>query len=337
MKVHSFSYHRTTLFALLLLILCIACGCISLGVGSAGIPLPTIIDVIFGKQTEATARLILFDIRLPRLLLSFFVGASLSICGACMQGLFQNALADPHILGVSSGAAFGATIAITLGLHTALLGGLTLTACAFVGGSVSVLFVATLSRVQGQTSMTSLLLGGVAISSLLSSGVSAMMIANHNKMEQVMLWTMGSFASASWQKVYIAAPLSLLGAAGLLFFAHDLNAFLLGEAQARSLGVRAGFLRLIVLGLCTLLTSTAVSVSGIIGFVGLMVPHAIRMLTGPDHRSLLPLSFLGGGLFALIMDMLSRTLFMPLEIPVGILTALVGGPFFLLLLRRQKK
>jgi iron complex transport system permease protein len=310
-------------------------------VGSAAIPFDQVaralLDRLSGRaEGEATNALIIFGIRMPRALLAFSVGAALSVSGACMQGLFKNSMADPHILGVSSGAALGAALAMILGWQSTAMGLGAVTLTAFAGGALSVVLVVNLARVRGRTSTISLLLAGVAVSAFLSALISGLMLLNRDKLENVYLWTMGSFTAASWTKVWYCLPVTAVGAVLLRAYARDLNAMLMGEEEARSLGVPVERVRLIVLALCTVLTATAVSVSGVIGFVGLMVPHAVRMIAGPDHRSLIPVSVVAGGLYLLIIDTLARTVAMPIEIPVGVLTAVVGGPFFLYLMRKSR-
>lgn len=309
--------------------------------GSARIPLDGVLSTAWAHLTgqpamEESWSVILMKVRLPRALLAYVVGAALSVSGACMQGLFKNPMADPHILGVSSGAALGAALAMVLKWQSGFMGLGAVSLCAFAGGALSVLVVLSLSRVRGRMSTISLLLSGVAVSAFLSALLSGLMMLNRDKMEHIYLWTMGSFTAASWEKLAWAAPVTLVGALGLRLFARDLNALLMGEDEARTLGISVARVRLIVLGLCTLVTATAVSVSGVIGFVGLMVPHAVRMVVGPDHRAVIPVSLLAGGAYLLVMDTLARTIAMPTEIAVGVLTAAVGGPFFLYLLRRSR-
>lgn len=332
---------QTSAALLILGMLSVVALMVGCAVGSAAIPLDqvarTLMDRIMSREVQdETNALIIFGIRLPRALLSFSVGAALSVSGACMQGLFKNSMADPHILGVSSGAALGAALAMILGWQSTALGLGAVTLAAFMGGALSVVLVVNLARVRGRTSTISLLLAGVAVSAFLSALMSGLMLLNRDKLENVYLWTMGSFTSSSWNKVWCCLPVTVLGAIALRAYARDLNAMLMGEEEARSLGVAVERVRLVVLALCTVLTATAVSVSGVIGFVGLMVPHAVRMMVGPDHRSLIPVSVVAGGLYLLIIDTLARTVAMPIEIPVGVLTSVVGGPFFLYLMRKSR-
>ena len=287
-----------------------------------------------GREADATVELVLWNIRLPRSLLAYLVGAALAVSGVLMQGVFRNPMAEPGLLGVSSGAALGAAVAMLTGLQRTPLGFSALSVCAFAGGAVAVMLVMFVARA-GRGGMTALLLCGVAVSSFLSALLSGLLSVNHEALESVYMWTLGSFASANMRDVLLVGAAL---AAGLLFsmgLARDLNAVSAGS-DARLLGVNAPRVRLAALVLATLMTAAAVSVSGIIGFVGLTAPHAVRRLTGADHRSLLPLSALAGGLFLLLADALSRTLFAPAELPVGVMTSLVGGPFFLILIRRHR-
>lgn len=283
-----------------------------------------------------TADIILLSIRLPRALLSYIVGAALAVSGACMQGVFKNPMAEPGLLGVSAGAAIGAAFAMILELESTFLGFGVIPVCAFIGGTLAVLLVLGISRTGGRTSTIALLLSGIAVSAFLSAMLTGLLTLNRDKMETVYLWTMGSFTASSWDKVGLALPVTILGTVLLRLLARELNAMQMGEAEARLLGVSVERLRALALGIATLVTATAVSLSGVIGFVGLMAPHAVRALSGPDHRSLIPLSALAGGLFLLFADTLARTIIMPMEMPVGVVTSFFGGPFFLILLKRSR-
>ena len=287
-----------------------------------------------GGGTDATAGLVIWGIRLPRSLLAYVVGAALAVSGALMQGVFRNPMAEPGLLGVSSGAALGAAAALMLGLQASFLGFSAISLCAFAGGALAVLLVMGIAGL-GRGGLTTLLLCGVAVSSFLSALLSGLLSINHEALESVYMWTLGSFASASYGDVALVVAVLLVGLMGSMALARDLNAVSAG-GDARMLGVDAPRVRLLALLLSTLLTATAVSVSGVIGFVGLTAPHAVRRLTGADHRSLLPLSALAGGLFLLLADALSRSLFAPAELPVGVTTSLFGGPFFLILIRRYR-
>lgn len=308
--------------------------------GSTGFKVREVLDYLISGTSNA--EVILFKIRLPRALLSYLVGGGLAVAGCCLQGVFKNPMADSHILGVSAGAGFGAAACIALGIGGASFGiaalGLgSVAVCALLGGVLAVMLVTQFARVGSRTSASALLLSGVAVSSLFTALTSGIMILHRESMEQVVFWTLGSFSAASFEKVRFAALLILPCSALCMLFARPLNIMLLGEEDARMLGVDTARTTRVLIILTTLLAAGCVSVSGIVGFVGLMLPHILRLMTGPDHRLLLRCSFLGGGVFLCLADMLARSLFPPLEIPVGVLSAIFGVPFFLYLLRRQGK
>ncbi len=337
-----YALRRGKLAALMLLLAILSCAGIALctTLGAARMPLPAFWAAVRAHFSDpgsgGTPELIIFGIRLPRALLSYLVGASLAVSGVTMQGIFKNPMAEPHILGVSSGAAFGAAIALIFSAGVNLLGLGIVSVGAMLGALGAAALVLMLSG-GGRGGATNLLLSGVAVGTFLSALLSGLLMLNHDKMEAVYTWTMGSFQTATMAKVQLLLPVALLGTATVRFFARDLNAMLMGEADARALGVNVGRTRLALLLVSTLMTAVSVSLSGVIGFVGLMVPHAVRLLIGPDHRGAAPVSALLGGLYLLLMDTLARTLFVPTELPVGVLTALFGGPFFLYLLRRSRR
>ena len=279
---------------------------------------------------------IVTNIRLPRILLASLVGAILSVVGTSYQAIFKNPMADPYVMGVSSGAAFGATIGIILGISKGILGfGLT-SIMAFAGALLTTILVYNLARIGNKISTTSILLAGIVVSSILSAGISLMMIFNHDDLANIVSWTMGSFNGASWTQIAVILIPALIGTLFLSSFSRELNAIVLGEEQAQNLGVNVEFTKKIILITASFLAASAVSVSGIIGFVGLIVPHLFRLIFGADHRILLPVSVIGGAIFLLICDTLARTVLQGIEIPVGIITSVFGGPFFLYLLKRNK-
>ncbi len=284
---------------------------------------------------DATAALIVLRIRLPRIALALLVGGALSISGGTMQGMFRNPLADPHILGVASGASFGATLAMALSLNQTPFGLGPVTLFAFVGAVATIFVVYGLSRVTGLMASSGLLLAGVALGSILTAATTFLMSVNRDKMEAMLSWTMGSLSTAGWGEVQWCLPLVLIGSVGMALYSRPLNLIALGEEEAQHLGVDVNGLRLRLMVFSAIATAGAVSAAGVIGFVGLVIPHILRMLVGPDHRRLLPLSLVAGGAFLLVMDTLARNLLAPLELPVGILTSLIGAPFFIWLLMRK--
>lgn len=281
---------------------------------------------------------IIWQFRIPRVLLGVLVGISLSTAGVVLQGLLQNPLADPYIIGVSSGAAAGAGIAVLLELSYFALGfGIPL--LAFVSALLAVSAVYFLSQRGGKVSMLSFLLAGVVVGSFMWAALTLILtIAPNQNLETIVFWTMGSLAGTDpgpWTRVLLLLPFTAAGYIILNAFTRDLNVFALGEEAARYLGLDVEFLKRAVILVATLITAAAVSVSGTIGFVGLIVPHIARRLVGPEHRILLPCSALLGAILMISADALARTLMRPGEIPVGVITALLGAPFFLYLLKKK--
>ena len=279
---------------------------------------------------------IIMTIRLPRVILTALVGAGLSLAGASFQGLFRNPMADPYIIGVSSGASLGAVISILVQPMVVIPLKYGLPLMAFVFAGITIWLVYQLARVGDKVPVMTLLLAGIAVNTLLSALVSLGIYLSGNQLSQVVFWLMGGFSGRGWDYVYIFLPYALAGTAVILVYARELNALLLGEEPAQHLGIEVESVKTRLLVAAALLTGTCVAVSGQIGFVGLIVPHMVRMLFGADHRTLLPSAALLGASLLLIADTLARVIMAPGEIPVGIVTALVGGPFFIYLLRRQK-
>jgi len=278
---------------------------------------------------------IFWQIRLPRVVLAALVGLLLSVSGVLLQGILRNPLADPYILGISAGAALGAAASIALGAQFLVLGMSTVPAAAFVFSLAAVLIVYKLSKVAGRTAPETLILAGVALSAFCAAILSLIIIISGN-LATIYFWLLGSLSSATWGNVLTVTPYALTGIAIAYFYSKELNALLLGEEMAASLGVEVENTRLFLIGTASLMAAAAVSVSGLIGFVGLIVPHWIRLIIGPKHRLLIPVSALSGMLLMVVADAVARTVLSPLEIPIGIVMALVGAPFFLYLLRRRK-
>ena len=277
---------------------------------------------------------ILWLLRMPRIVLSVLVGAALAVCGAAYQSIFRNPLTDPYVLGVSSGASLGAAVAILLGLEAWLLG---VGACALATGLLTIVAIYRIASVGNRLDTSTLLLTGVCITFLISAVISFLMVLHQDKMDSIIFWTMGSFAAASWTTVAIVAPVVVIGILVVLCYSRDLNLLLGGSETAKSLGVEVERVKRLLLVVTTLMVAFCVATCGVIGFVGLVVPHCLRLLCGPDNRRLIPYSIFVGALFVLLCDTLARTVLRPAELPVGSLTALVGAPLFIYLLYKNKK
>ncbi len=314
-------------------------------VGSVRIPLSTTIDILLSKlpliditpHWTSALETIILEIRLPRIILAGLVGAALAIAGATYQGLFRNPLADPYLIGVAQGAALGAVVGFVLPIDWQGLGLGTVPLFAFIGALLSVAVVYTVARVGKVMPVTTLILAGVALGALLSSIVSFLIITSPEQIHGIMFWLMGSFSLTHWSEVAFVLPYMAVGVGVLLVYARSLNVMQLGEEQAQQLGIDVEKLKLILLTAATLVTAAAVSFVGIIGFVGIIIPHAVRLIWGPDYRFLLPLSVLVGAIFLILTDIVARTILAPSEVPIGIITAFCGAPFFLYLLRRRTK
>ena len=311
-------------------------------VGPYTIPPSHTIDILLAQigaaQSTApeTEQAIIASIRLPRIILALIVGAALGVSGAVMQGLFRNPMADPGIIGVSTGGALGAVVAIAIGAHA--LFPLALPAMSFAGAAGALALVYIVASVGGRFSMAALLLAGVAISAFIAAVMSAIILftSNLEAQREMIFWLAGGLDASRWADVRISMPFVLFGIVVALLLSRDLNLLMVSEDEARALGVRVGLTRNALLATASLITGTAVAFSGTIAFVGLVVPHTLRLVTGADHRVLVPLSALGGGVFLLAADTLARLVIAPAEVRVGIITALVGAPFFLALLARNK-
>jgi iron complex transport system permease protein len=317
---------------------------ISAGHGQLDIPAREVIGSILHRlgidagtvPTHPQGEAALWQVRFPRILMGVVVGASLATAGAVMQGVFGNPLAEPGVVGVSSGAAVAAASAIAFGIS--LAGNWTIPLFAFVGGLITTLLVYAMSREAGRTEVVTLVLTGIAVNAVANAGLAfTMFVADTQAREQIVFWTLGSLNGTRWQYVALVAPLCALGIVGALVLSRQLDLLSLGDRAARHIGIDVERLRLICIVLVALLTAAAVSFSGIIGFVGLVVPHLIRILIGPGHRALIPASALGGALLLVIADLVARTAVAYADLPLGMLTALVGGPFFFWLLRRTRR
>jgi iron complex transport system permease protein len=280
---------------------------------------------------------IVFDIRLPRIMLAGLVGAGLAVAGATFQGLFRNPLADPYLVGVSQGAALGATVGFLIPAAIAVTAFGIIPLLAFGGALGAVAVVYAVARVGKTLPVTTLILAGVALGAFLSSITSYLIIASGEQLHGIITWLLGRFSVSSWSQVAAVSPYIIGGVAVIWLYARPLNAMQLDEEQAQQLGINVERTKLVLLATASLITAAAVSFCGTIGFIGLIVPHAVRLVWGPDHRFLLPLSALAGAIFLILADTAARTLVSPAELPVGVITAFLGAPFFLYLLRRKKR
>jgi iron complex transport system permease protein len=340
-------YVRWNLILIGLLIVLFFTIVVAITIGSVGpigsgnperIPMQAVWDILIGKSHlwPDSYKTIIMDIRLPRILLAALVGCALAVSGVVMQGIFRNPMVDPFIIGLSSGAAVGASISILLGLSISI-GIYSTPFLAFVGAGLTVFGVYFIARSKGKVRVETLLLTGIATGSFLTAVTSFLMYMANEQFRFLFFWLLGGLNKASWNTVAIAFSLILLGVIIIQFFAKDLNAMLLGEEPAMHLGIDTGSVKNILLIFSSLVVGTAVAFTGIIGFVGLITPHIMRILVGPNHRILLPASALAGAIFLIWSDTIARTILSPTEIPVGIITAFCGAPFFVYLLQKSKK
>ncbi len=320
---------------------------IGVSIGAVRIPVISVGAVFLNRMSvvqasgpgavPSTWETIIMDVRLPRVILTAVVGAALATAGAVFQGLFKNPMADPYVIGVSSGAALGATVAVMLDVGAVSLGFYTVPVMSFLGALAATFIVYRLAKVGGRIPISTLLLSGLAISSLLSAVMTFIMAGFGKDLHSIIFWLMGGLSARNWSHVKMALPFFAIGFPIALVFARDLNIMLLGDEKALHLGIEVEQVKKILLVSGAMMAAAAVSVSGLIGFVGLMTPHAVRLLVGPDHKLLLPASALGGAIFLIFADILARILLAPTEIPVGVITALLGAPFFIYLLRMKRK
>jgi len=299
--------------------------------------IPLINKMINLDQMKASSILIVLNIRLPRIILAGIVGIALATSGVVFQAIFKNPMADPYILGISSGAAFGATLAIIFGISFSFFGLSMISIGAFLGAMGTTFLVYNIARLNNRTPVITLLLSGIAISFFLSALINLLMTMNNDQVEKIVFWTMGSVSSASWKSVGISIIPVVLGVSVFVFFSKELNVILMGEETAQNLGIDVETIRKLLLGVASIVSAAVVAVSGIIGFVGLIVPHAMRLIVGPDHKRLFPYTIISGAIFMIVADTISRIALNPTEIPIGVITSLIGAPYFVFLLVKNKK
>ncbi|MBO7488856.1 MAG: iron ABC transporter permease [Bacteroidales bacterium] len=300
----------------------------------AAIALCSTVGVVHFDRKSLLESQIFWNLRLPRVILSVLVGAALSVCGATYQSVFRNPLTDPYVLGISSGASLGAAIAILLGLEAHLWG---VGGFALLTALLTILLIFKIASIGNRMHTTTLLLTGVCLTFLITAVISLLMALRQDKMESIIFWTMGSFASSSWLDVWIVLPVVTVGMLVVLFYSKDLNLLLVGSETAQSLGVEVEKVRRRLLLFTTLMVAFCVAACGVIGFVGLVVPHCVRLICGADNRRIIPYSIFVGGLFLLLCDTLARTMIPPNELPVGSITSLLGAPMFIYLLYKSKR
>lgn len=332
------------LFIIFLCVMVLVVGAVSLTFGQIAVPLKSTLAVVctqlglpFFTPADFTREqlAVIWYIRMPRMLVGLLVGAALGISGAVMQGIFSNPLADPGIIGVSAGAATGAVLSIALGVAAQSM--FTMPAFAFCGSICAVMLTVFLAARKGKIPVMTLLLAGVAVGMLLGAVTSGILtFMNEQKLQQYLFWMVGGLDYRRWEHVYLAIGPVTVGIIIMLLLARHLNILVLGETEARAVGMPVALYRMGLLLVAAMTTATSVCVSGNIGFVGLVMPHMMRMLIGPDHRYLLPASALAGALFLVICDSLGRVVIAPAEVRVGIMTALLGTPYFLYLLRKMQ-
>lgn len=330
---------RNKLILILLILLLFLTTIGTLMVGAVYIPPGIIIKILFLKvfnihqTSQDNLSQIMLNVRLPRILLGILAGAGLGVAGCAMQSLFKNPMASPYVCGVASGGAFGASLIIVLGLPHLLV-----MPISFFFSLLTIFLVYNLAKTGKKIPVETLLLSGIAVSLFFSALTSFIQyISKEEELREIVFWLMGGLWKSNWNKVLSVFPVILLGTLGLLYFSKELNILLLSEEEALDVGVDVESVRKIILILTALITAAPVATCGVIGFVGLIIPHIMRIIIGPDHRFLLPASAISGGIFLLLADTLARTITSPTELPVGIITSLIGVPFFLFLLKSKKR
>lgn len=332
MNTSQTSLQKTVSIIIFLSIALLVIALLSITQGAVNIPLKNILDLLLNKEIDEHYKIIILQLRLPRILMAIFVGGGLSISGVILQALLRNPLAEPYILGISSGGTLGAVIAISLGF-----GLMSVPIMAFLGALLVIVVVFISAEYQGKFESNRLLLTGIMIGALLNSLVLLIMVLKNKETKEAFLWLIGNLSSTNVQELYIVIPIVTLTFILIFGKAKSYNLISIDEETAESLGIEVDKFKKFSYLLASLITAVAVSFNGIIGFVGLVIPHLVRITTGADHKILIPASFLLGSIFLLIIDTIARTIAAPIEIPIGALTAIIGAPIFLILLLRKQK
>ncbi|MDO4928863.1 MAG: iron ABC transporter permease [Corynebacterium sp.] len=324
---------RTILFISLVILLGIGC-LLSVSLGQYYIPFSDVWTLLFAGPQDSIVSSVMWDVRVPRILLGILVGASLGVAGALTQAVFANPLAEPSIIGVTSGAGVGAAVVVVF--EVSFLGTFTVPFGAFISAVIATLIIYQLARYQGQTAVLNLILTGIAVNAVCGAIISFMIyLAPTTNREQIIFWQMGSLNGSQWKHVWVVLPIAVIAIALSLRLGRSLDTLALGERAATHTGIDVGRLRFYAIGASTILTAGAVAFAGLIGFVGLIVPHVLRTIVGPENRILIPASALAGAVLIVIADLAARTMIAFADLPIGIFTALVGGPTFFILLRRM--
>ena len=340
------SGRRKKTFMIILVVGLMSIVFLSTAVGSSNIPLSDVGNAFlskipglssFASPISPAYETIILQIRLPRIFLGVLVGAGLAVAGVALQALFRNPMADPYILGISFGAALGATIAVMAPIALEWLGVSFMTLMAFFGALIAVYVVYTISKVRGKVPIETLLLAGLAVGALLSAVTMTLMLYSGESTQRILFWMAGGLSAKGWIHVGVALPCVIIGVLVLYLFARELNVMTAGEEPARHLGVEVETVKKIILVASAFVAAAVVSVSGLIAFVGLITPHMMRILVGPDHRVLIPACLLAGGILIVSSDTVARVVISPGELPVGVITAVFGAPFFIYLLRKRKR
>ncbi len=336
--------NKTTLFTLLSSLLVISF-ILSTGMGALTIYPTQILDMILVKLSlmtngnyQVNQEMVFWSIRFPRVLAGGLVGAGLAVSGACMQGLFRNPLADPGLIGISAGASLTASLYIVLGLNIGIFGYYGISIATFLGATLTTWIVYKLAQTNGQTLISTMLLAGVAINALAGACTGFLTyLSDDTQLRSLTFWLLGSLGGANWNNVLALIPFVVIPMIFVPNLAKQLNAFALGESEAAYMGVNVSRLKIIIIVLTTMAVGASVAIAGMIGFIGLVIPHILRLMTGPDHKVLLPASMLLGAIVLILADLLSRIVLTPTELPIGIITSLLGTPLFLSILLKEKR